>query len=65
MDNLSSQATDEALRKKVRDAVQAGRVLGRRPDRVVGGVGTQQTCAVCNEMISLTQMELEAEYRHC
>src|ERR1700741_820366 len=62
MENRASEANDEALREKAREAVQSGRVPGRRPDRVLGGVGRQRTCVVCNQMITLTQMEIEAEF---
>src|SRR6201987_3441487 len=62
MESAASQANDEALREKAREAVRLGRVPGRRPDRVLGGVGRQRTCVVCNQMIPLSQMEIEAEF---
>lgn len=62
MDNGSSRADGEALREKAREAVQTGRVPGRRPDRVLRGVGRLGTCVVCNQVITLTQMEIEVEY---
>ena len=51
------------LREKARHAIQTGRVPSIRPNRTLGGLGNGRICAVCDELITLTQMEREVEYR--
>jgi hypothetical protein len=64
MDNLVSPPNDEGtLRAKAREALQSGKVPLRKPDRALGGLGTGKNCVVCDELITLTQMEIELEFK--
>jgi hypothetical protein len=54
---------EEILRAKAKAALKSGKVLPRKPDRRLGGLGTGKDCVVCGEVITLTQMEIEFEFR--
>jgi hypothetical protein len=63
MENPLSQLTDECtLRESARAAIRMGKLPARRPDRTFGGLGSGTTCAVCGTLITLTQLEIEAEF---
>jgi hypothetical protein len=51
---------DNVLRERVRDAIQAGNLPNRAPDRLWGGPGTGARCAVCGE--STIEGEVEFVY---
>ena len=51
------------LREKAREAVQNGKLPTRSPDRIMGGPGCGEACALCGETLRRTQMELEPEFR--
>ena len=54
--------TDEMLRVKAREAVLAGRLPNRRPERIWGGPGIGARCAVCDEAIERSQPEFELQF---
>lgn len=60
---MDDRTSEQILREKARQALAAGRVPRKRPDRTLGGLGRGRICAVCDELITLTQMEREVEYR--
>jgi hypothetical protein len=50
------------LRAKARDAIFAGKLPNRRPDRTWGGPGVGARCAICSEPVSKEQMEFEVQF---
>jgi hypothetical protein len=55
---------EQALRAKVREVLQAGKLPHRRPDGTWGGPGFGAACAVCDLPVETDQMELEIEFAH-
>jgi hypothetical protein len=53
---------ESLLSKTVRRAIDSGKLPARKPDRVLGGLGTGKLCAVCGAKLTPTQMEIEAEF---
>jgi hypothetical protein len=54
---------DEALlRAKAREAVRAGKIPSRRPDRTWGGPGVGVRCAICGEPVTKDQLEFQVEF---
>jgi hypothetical protein len=51
------------LREMARTAIRRGRLPSRRPDRTFGGPGTRVVCAVCKELVTPDQTEMEIEFR--
>ena len=60
---MGGQANEESLVEKARAAIRDGTLPARTPDRMFGGPGSQAGCAVCGELISGSQMELELEFK--
>ena len=60
---MNGPANEESLVEMAREAIRAGKLPARRPDRTFGGPGSQADCAVCGELISRSQMELELEFK--
>ena len=54
---------DSTLRDKAREAIRNGKLPTRRPDRIMGGPGCGEACALCGQTLRRNQMELEAEFR--
>src|SRR2546427_12162256 len=54
---------DSSLREKAREAIQNGKLPARSPDRILGGPGGGEACALCGETLRRNRMELEAEFR--
>ncbi|SRR6266436_20485 len=54
---------DSILRDKAREAIQNGKLPARTPDRIMGGPGCGEVCAICGETLRRNQMELEPEFR--
>ena len=54
---------DTALREKARQAIQNGKLPAQSPNRIMGGPGCGEACAICGETLRRNQMELEAEFR--
>jgi hypothetical protein len=53
---------EDLLRERVRQAIDSGKLPARKPDRMLGGLGTGKLCAVCAGMLTPTQMEIEVEF---
>ena len=53
---------DRPLREKAREAIQNGKLPTRSPDRIMGGPGCGEACALCGETLQRNRMELEAEF---
>ena len=53
---------DRKLREKARDAIQAGELPDRRPDRTWGGPGFGADCTVCRAPVKRDEMEIEIEF---
>jgi hypothetical protein len=53
---------EQALRAKVREVLQAGKLPNRRPDRTWGGPGVGAPCPVCDLPVTRDQMEFEIEF---
>jgi hypothetical protein len=51
-----------ALRNRVLEAIQRGKLPDRPPDRMSGGLGSGVCCAVCGERINVDQLEFELEF---
>ena len=51
------------LRAQAREAIRSGRLPSRKADRVFGESGSRVTCAVCAELITPDQPEIEIEFR--
>ena len=52
-----------ALSEKAREAIENGKLPTRSPDRIMGGPGCGDACAICGESLRRNQMELEPEFR--
>src|SRR5690606_40048927 len=61
--NVSANGTgDESrMRKRVRAAVDAGRLPDRRPDRMWGGPGAGAICPICEGLVDHNETEIEVE----
>jgi hypothetical protein len=53
---------DGSLCEKARAAIQNGKLPERGPDRIMGGPGCGEACALCGETLGRNRMELEAEF---
>jgi|RhiMetStandDraft_4_1073278.scaffolds.fasta_scaffold70478_3 hypothetical protein len=53
---------ESLLPERVRQAIDSGKLPARKPDRVLGGLGTGKLCVVCGGILTPTQMEIEAEF---
>lgn len=53
---------ERLLTERIRQAIDSGKLPARKPDRVLGGLGTGKLCAVCEGMLTLTEMEIEVEF---
>lgn len=61
---MNDRANEEnILRERAREAIRSGKLPARRPDRTLGGPGSQVHCAVCGELILRNQLELELEFK--
>jgi hypothetical protein len=54
---------DSTLREQALEAIKNGKLPTQRPDRIMGGPGCGEACAVCGETVPRRQIELEAEFR--
>ena len=48
--------------ENAQDALRAGKLPPRRPDRVWGGRGTGRVCSICNTSITPDAVEFELEF---
>jgi len=53
---------DRKLREKARDAIQAGELPNRRPDRTWGGPGVGAYCTICGAPVKHDELEMEVEF---
>ena len=53
---------ERLLQERVRQAIDSGKLPARKPDRVLGGLGTGKLCVVCGAILTPTQMEIEVEF---
>ena len=51
-----------SILEKAREALRAGKVPLRRPDRVWGGPGTGGACSICNQPLKPDAVEFELEF---
>ena len=51
-----------ALRSKVREALQVGKLPAGFPTRILGGAGSGSACVICGDVIQHQEMELELEF---
>ena len=65
-DNLTAGAgaagDDSILRAKARQAIEAGILPNRRPDRMWGGPGVGAQCTICGAPVKHDELELEMEF---
>ena len=55
--------TDETLlREKAREALEAGRIPARSPQRTWGGPGAGASCAICGKRVGPGDVEFELEF---
>jgi hypothetical protein len=58
-------AEESPLTVKAHDAIRSRRLPAQAPNRTFGGHGSDVTCAICGELVTRTQMEIEIEFnRH-
>ena len=55
---------ESLLREKAREAIRAGKLPSRRPDRMWGGPGVGECCAICGELVTRDQLELEIQFAY-
>ena len=53
---------EDVLRARARAALRAGRLPNERPERIWGGPGMGERCAVCAERIERQQAEFELQF---
>jgi len=52
---------DSTLREKARELIQNGKLPTQIPNRIMGGPGCGEACALCGETLRRNQMEFEPE----
>jgi hypothetical protein len=61
---IESQLRDTALRLRVRERIEDGRLPVMVPTRIDAGYGSGHVCVACDQAITSTQVEYElADYR--
>lgn len=55
-------SVDSILRAKAREAIEAGTLPNRRPDRMWGGPGVGAQCTICGAPVRHDELELEMEF---
>jgi hypothetical protein len=53
---------ERVISDTIRQAINSGKLPARKPDRVLGGLGSGKPCAVCGAIVTRMQMEIEAEF---
>jgi hypothetical protein len=53
---------ESKLRQKVREAMEAGKLPKRRPERMWGGPGSGACCRVCGEPVKHDDVEFELDF---
>ena len=59
---LQSGVDDQDLRRRAREALQAGVLPLDRPQQILGGSGTGELCPICGSSIEPAEPELELEF---
>jgi hypothetical protein len=59
--SFGTSMSDSTLRRNVLDAIRAGRLPPRRPDRIWGGPGGGAGCRICGKTIGCDELEVELE----
>lgn len=53
---------DSTLREKARELIQYGKLPTQIPNRIMGGPGCGEACALCGEILRRNWMEFEPEF---
>jgi hypothetical protein len=53
---------ERSLRERAREAILAGKLPGRRPDRMWGGPAAGGICVVCGSPVMRGELEFEIEF---
>jgi hypothetical protein len=53
---------EETLREKAREAIEAGKLPSRRPERMWGGPGAGAHCRICDKLVEPDEVEFELEF---
>ena len=53
---------ESVLHVRAREAMKTGRLPDHRPERVWGGLGSGEPCAVCGEAVDKNDVELELQF---
>jgi hypothetical protein len=53
---------ESKLREKAREAIQAGKLPDRRPERMWGGPGVGASCVICDKPVTREEAEFELEF---
>ena len=53
---------EQLLRATAREAVERGKLPGRRPDRTWGGPGVGAPCVICEMPVLPSEMEFEIQF---
>jgi hypothetical protein len=61
-EGVSQMGDESALRQKVRDAIQAGKLPRSQPERTWGGRGCGASCTICGEPVKREDIEFELEF---
>ena len=59
------QGNEVTLREKAREALRAGTMPNRRPDRSWGGRGMGADCTICSAPVTNDELEFELEFARC
>jgi hypothetical protein len=60
--NTESQLRDTALRLRVRERIEDGRLPVMLPKAISAGYGAGNLCLACDQPITLTQIEYEVDH---
>lgn len=53
---------DGRILEKAREAIEAGRLPNRRPERTWAGRGVEAGCAICGALVRSDEVEYEIEF---
>lgn len=53
---------EDRLRQQARQAIQAGKLPSREPDRTWGGPGVGAPCQVCGRPVTKSELEFEIQF---
>jgi hypothetical protein len=57
-----SMSDDCTMIEKAREAIEAGKLPNRRPDRTWAGPGVEVGCAICGALVRNDEVEYEIEF---